>query len=54
MRGVVSPYPRRRLVGPCPRLTRRADPAGATKYTPVLEAPESDMCPGGLATTDAQ
>ena len=35
-------------------LDQAGRPAGSDQVYPVLEAPESDMCPGGLATTDAQ
>jgi hypothetical protein len=41
--------------GQTPRkLTGRAGSPGATKLTRRFEAPKTDMCPGGLATTDAQ
>jgi len=47
-------YPRRRLVWTCRRLAGRADPPGVTMFSPALEAPKLDVCPGGLVTTDAQ
>ena len=38
----------------CCSLIRRAGLPGATNLIPVLKAPGLDMCPGRLATTDAQ
>ena len=36
------------------KLTVRADLPGATFHAPVPRAPALDLCPGGLATTNAQ
>ena len=51
-RGLNTLYPLK-LPGHC-RLTGRAGAPGATQLIPVLEAPDLDVCLGGLATTDAQ
>ncbi len=45
---------RKCLVGTWCSLVGRAGLPGATILIPVLEAPRLDMCPGRLATTDAQ
>jgi hypothetical protein len=47
-------YPPGCLVGQSDRLARRADLSGATSHLPVPRAPVVDMCPDGLATTEAQ
>jgi len=36
------------------KLTVRAGLPGATIFAPVPRAPALDLCPGRLATTDAQ
>jgi len=36
------------------KLIVRAGLSGATNYAPVPRAPALDLCPGRLATTDAQ
>ena len=50
----IALYLRERLFRACCSLIRRAGPLGATIHRPVLETPGLDVCPDGLATTDAQ
>ena len=45
---------RRRLVATSCKLARRASSLGATSRLPVPRAPSWDMCPNGLAMTQAQ
>jgi hypothetical protein len=53
-RAAVNPVPPTTPGWTRRRLTGRAGPPGATKLAQRFEAPKTDVCPGGLATTDAQ
>ncbi len=46
-RGASTLYPPERLVGPSRKLTRRADPAGATSVHPCLEHHDGTCAPRG-------